>query len=188
MIEFLRTYFSWYFWTVKYAWWKMRTPTDDRALILVRKGKFSHFELGKRQGKGTADGEEYHFGSKRQPVTVIVPTDKEDEYFDDELFLGLQDSRLLPVPLIGESDKPDNDILSKFAEGKVGVILMEALQQPKGAGFQARGIFKWAVLIAIALLIAFLVFHFGFHDKLPHLGQVSVQPTPTPTPGIPIYK
>jgi hypothetical protein len=183
MLEFLRTYFEWWGFAWHIAWFKFRTTTEDRLIILFRKGKFNHLELAKRHESGNAEGDLYHFGNKRRPTKVIIPADKEDEYFDDELFIGLQDGRLLPVPLVGETDKPDTAIMSRFAEGQAGVVLMDALEQPRGAGMNARNLLKWAVLITIAAVIAFLIWHFGLHGHLPKLGQPA--PTPTPTPAHP---
>jgi hypothetical protein len=181
MLEFLRTFFEWYGWALRLAWFKFRTPTDDRLIILLRKGKFNRLELAKRKESGNTEGDLYHFGSKRRPTKVIVPSDKEDEYFDDELMVGLQDGRLLPVPLVGETEKPDTSIMSRFAEGQAGVVLMDALEQPRGIGMNAKGLFKWVLLIMIAAIIAFLIWHFGFHGHIPQLGQPKLTPTPTPT-------
>lgn len=180
MLDFLHTYFQWYSWALRLAWYRFRVPTDDRAIILMRKGKFNHLELARKQDQGTAEGDEYHYGPKNHPKKFFVAESKEDEYFDDDFFVGLQDGRLLPVPLIGDTEKPDADILSKISEGKTGVALLDRMMQPSGAPRPIRSVFKWALLIVVVALIAFLIFHFGFHDKLPHLGQVTVVPTPTP--------
>ena len=183
MIQAFFRFLHWYMFAWKVAWWTFRTHAHDRAWIMERQGAFYDLYFAKRK---FTTGQGYHLEYEGQSLTVATEQGETEDkannppaqFFDDDLLYGVADGQVFSCPFKGEAKSHDVSAVSLVMRGKIAAELLHEYSEPKGMG-QAGGWLKWVIIIAIAALIAFLVWHFGFHGNLPHIGT-AVQPTPTP--------
>jgi hypothetical protein len=185
MMEALRTWFSWWIFGAKTAWWKLRHGPQSRAFIFARQGVYYDLYRAHRI-YNSKRGEIYSYNGD-DVVFVFYDEIKGDtikrskdyfEVWEDERVLFVVDGEVVACPVAGTGVPMEGEILSNFIQGNIAEQISRSFRD--GSGFNL-GSMKWFLLIGGIILILFVVYKYVLNGHLPGVsGNVTV-PTPVPT-------
>lgn len=185
----LANYLHWWWFAVRIVWWQFRTDADARAIIRVRDGrgyedKFAHRIFKGKMGEifAYADTIAYVYTEKLEQEAKRQNRDPIEDW-EGERVLYVVANEIVCCPVEGSGKQMDESILAEFNRGDFVYQCQQSIRNPKGEGVNWGGM-RWILIIALAIVIGFVVWHFVLHGHMPgtKVPIPSNTPTPSPTP------